>query len=129
VSGGGRIGLLAALLATGCSRLFGEYVPPSLTATKVKQVSFQITARDGRCEPAVLAADREGGPLLIVFEVTSMGGDYFFLVSEVGIRKLVPADTRVDIPYLADRSGIFEIACTSSRIMTPLTRTGKLAIK
>lgn len=129
MSGWWTIGLLAALLATGCGRIFGEYVPPSLTSTQVKQVSFQIIARDGRCEPAVLAADREGGPLLIVFEVTSVGGDSFFLVSDVGIRKLVPANTRVEIPYLADRSGIFEIACTSSRIMTPFTRTGKLAIK
>ena len=123
------IGLVAALLVTGCSRIFGKHVPPSLTSTQVKQVSFQIIARGGRCEPAVLAADREGGALLILFEVTSVGGDYFFLVSDVGIRKLVPAGMRVEIPYLADRSGIFEIACTSSRIMTPFTRTKKLAIK
>lgn len=123
------IGVLTALLATGCSWLYGEHVPPSLTSTQVKQVSFQITARGGRCEPAVLAADREGGPLLILFEVTSRGGDYFFLVPDAGIRKLVPADTRLEIPYLAQGSGIFEMACTSSRIMTPFTSIGKLAIK
>jgi hypothetical protein len=129
VSGRWTIGLLVALLATGCSWLFGEHVPPSQTSTEVKRVSFQIVARGGRCEPAVLAADREGGPLLIVFDVTSVGGDHFFLVPDVGIRKLVPAGTRLEIPYLAQRSGVFEIACTSARLITPFTRTGKLAIK
>lgn len=129
MSGWSRIGLLAVLLAAGCGMLFPEHVPPSQTSTRVAQVSFQITARGGRCEPAVLAADRQGGPLLIVFDVTSLGGDSFFLVPDAGIRKLVPADTRLEIPYLAQWSGIFEIACTSSRIITPLTRTGKLAIK
>jgi hypothetical protein len=120
---------LATLLATGCGSLFGEHVPPSATSQEVKRVTFQIVARDGRCEPAVLAADREGRGLLIVFEVTSVGGDHFFLVSGVGIRKVVPAGTQVTIPYLADRSGIFDIACTSSRLMTPFTAKGKLAIK
>jgi hypothetical protein len=123
------IAILVPLLATGCGSLFGEHVPSSATSQEVKRVSFQIVARDGRCEPAVLAADREGRGLLIVFEVTSVGGDYYFLVSDIGIRKLVPAGTQVAIPYLADRSGIFNMACTSSRIMTPLTAKGKLAIK
>lgn len=123
------IGVLVALLVTGCSWLFGEHVPPSQTSTKVKEVKFEVIARNGRCEPAVLAADREGGPLLIVFDVTSVGGDYFFLVPAVGIRKLVPAGTRFEIPLLAQWSGIFDIACTSTRIITPFTSTGKLAIK
>lgn len=127
----GRWKLLAliAVLATGCGSLFGERVPPSMTSQEVKRVTFQIVARGGRCEPAVLAADREGRGLLILFEVTSVGGDYYFLVSDIGIRKLVPAGTQVAIPYLADQSGIFDIACTSSRIMTPLTAKGRLAIK
>jgi len=120
---------LVALLATGCGSLFGEHVPSSATSQEVKRVTFQIVARDGRCEPAVLAADREGRGLLVVFTVTSVGGDHYFLVSDVGIRKLVPAGTQAEISYLADRSGIFDMACTSSRIMTPLTAKGKLAIK
>lgn len=120
---------LIALLAAGCGSLFGEHVPPSMTSQEVRRVSFQIVARGGRCEPSVLAADREGRGLLIVFEVTSVGGDHYFLVSDIGIRKLVPAGTQVSIPFLADQSGIFDIACTSSRIMTPLTSKGRLAIK
>jgi len=123
--------LLLGLLATGmgCARLFPEGAPPVNTPSEVKRVTFEVVARDGRCAPSVLAADREGRAVLLTFQVTSVGRSSFFLIPGVGIRKEVPADRTLDISWLADRSGVFEYACTTGRFIGPLTPTGKLAVK
>jgi hypothetical protein len=121
------LGLLA--MGTGCARLFPEGAPPASIPSNARRVSFEVVARDGRCEPSVLAADREGRAILITFQVTTVGRAHFFLIPGVGIRKEVPANSSLEISWLADRSGVHEYACTTGRVIGPLTPTGKLAVK
>ncbi len=120
---------LAGLLLGGCGKLLGEQTPRASAPSDMRRVAFEIVAKGGRCEPSVLAADREGRALLITFQVTSLDGSYYFVVPGADIRKEIPANTRVEIPWIADRSGIHEYACTTRRWITPFTPTGKLAVK
>jgi len=120
---------MALLLLAGCGRLFAERVPPASAPEGVPRVTFEVVARDNRCEPAVLAADREGRAILITFKVTSVGKAHFFLIPDLGIRVAIPAGTEVSIPVLVERSGIFRYGCTGSRWLTPLASKGKLAVK
>ena len=127
-----RLGFLLALvglLLPGCGSMLGEKTPQASAPSDMRRVVFEIVARDGRCEPSVLAVDREGRALLITFQVTSPDRSYFFVLPGADIRKEIPANTRVEIPWIADRSGLYEYACTSSRWITPFTATGKLAVK
>jgi hypothetical protein len=119
--------MLALVLLAACGRL--EQTPPATVAGEVKRVTFEVVARDNRCEPGVLATDREGRAVLVTFQVVSVGKAHLFLVPDLGIRREVPAGTRLDIPVLADRSGIYRYACASFRWIGPLTATGKLAIR
>lgn len=121
--------LVGVLTLTGCARLMPENQPRSTVPTDVPHVRFEIVAQDGRCTPAVLAADRQGRAVVLTFLVTSVDRAHFFLVPGAKIRKEVPANTRVEVTWLADRSGVHEYACTSGRWIGPLTATGKLAVK
>jgi hypothetical protein len=89
------------MLLAACGRL--ERTPPATTAGEVKRVTFEVVARGNRCEPEVLAADREGRSVLLTFQVVSAEKSHLFLVPDLGVRREVPAGTRVDIPVLADR--------------------------
>jgi hypothetical protein len=119
--------MLALVLPAACGPL--ERTPPASVAGEVKRVTFEVVARDNRCEPEVLAADREGRAVLVTFQVVSVGKSHLFVAPDLGIRREVPAGTRVEIPVLADRSGIYRYACTSFRWIGPLTAAGKLAIR
>ncbi len=119
----------AALLIGGCGWLFPDHVPPLLRPADVKQVTLEVVARGNRCEPAVMAVDREGRAVLLTFRVTSVGKEHVFLIPDLSVRRRVPADSQVDIQLLADRSGIYEYACTSRPWIGPFATTGKLAIK
>jgi hypothetical protein len=121
--------LVAVLVTGGCGWLFPEHVPPLLMPADVKQVTLEVVARRNRCEPAVMAVDREGRAVLVTFQVTSVGKEHVFLIPDLSVRRRVPADSRVDIQMLADRSGIYEYACTSWPRIGPFATTGKLAIK
>lgn len=121
--------VVAVLLAAGCGGFFADRVPVATAPPDVRRVTFEIVARDNHCEPSVLAADREGGALLITFQVASVGKQHIFLIPDLDVRKTIQAGTEVPIPVIADRSGIYRYACTSSRWVSPLTATGKLAIK
>lgn len=125
---GGILVLLLAL-ASGCGSLFAEKTPKAAAPENVKRVTFEIVARNNRCEPAVLAADREGRALLINFKVNSVGKQHWFLIPELEVRKTIPAGTEVTIPVVAERSGIFEYACTGLRWLGPFDSKGKLAVK
>lgn len=116
-------------LMVGCGGLFGERVPPATAPEDVRRLVFEVVARDNRCEPAVLAADREGRALLITFAVTSVGKPHWFLIPDLDVRVRIPADSRVSIPVLVERSGIYAYGCTGSRWLTPLSSKGKLAIR
>ena len=122
--------LISLLLPVGgCGTLFGNTGPDQLAPAEAKKIAFEIVAQDNRCEPSVLAADRGGRALAITLHVTSVGKEHTFLIPALKIRQAVAAQTTASISVAADRSGIYEYACTNLPWIGPLTPTGKLAIK
>jgi len=122
------LALVTMVLFVGCASLFADREPNATAPADVKRVTFEIVARDNRCEPSVLAADREGRAILITFQVTSVGKQHNFLIPDLNVRKTVPDGTMVSIPVLADRSGIHQYTCTGSTLGF-FSAKGKLAIK
>jgi hypothetical protein len=120
---------MVVALAAGCGRLLAERTPTAAAPDDVKRVTFEIAARENRCEPAVLAADREGRALLITFKVNSVGKQHWFIIPDLDVRKTIPAGTEVSIPVVVERSGIYEYGCTGLRWLGLLDSKGKLAIK
>lgn len=123
------LSLVVMVLLMGCASLFGDRTPSANVPAGVKGVTFEVVARGNRCEPSVLAVDRGGGAILITFQVTSVGKQHVFLISDLDVRMTVPEDMMVSIPVLADRSGIYEYACTGLSWIGLFTAKGKLAIK
>ena len=121
--------LVMVALFMGCASLFADRAPTATAPADVKRVTYEIVARDNRCEPSVLAADREGLAILITFQVTSVGKQHKFLIPDLNIRTTVPDGTMVTIPVLADRSGIYKYACTGLSWIGLFDAKGKLAIK
>ena len=121
--------VLGVVLAAGCGSMFADRVPRASVPPDVKRATFEIVARDNRCEPSVLAADRQGGAILITFQVTSVGKQHMFLIPDLNVRTTVPDGTMVSIPVLADRSGIYKYACTGLSWIGPFDAKGRLAIK
>ncbi len=121
------LGMMVLLM--GCGRLFADRTPSANAPAGVKRVTFEIVARGNRCEPAILAVDREGGAILITFQVTSVGKQHVFLISDLDVRMTVPDGMLVLIPVLADRSGIYEVVCTGLPWIGFFDTKGKLAIK
>ena len=119
----------AFLLAGGCGWLFSDRSPAVLRPAEVKQLTLEVVARGNQCEPAVMAVDRDGRAVLITLQVISVGKEHVFLIPDLAVRRRIPADSRLDIQVLADRSGIYEYACTSQPWIGPFATTGKLAIK
>jgi hypothetical protein len=117
------------LLAAGCGSLFADRAPRGAGPTDVRRVTFDVVARNNRCEPSVLAADREGRAILITLRVTSVGKRHVFLIPDLLVRQRIPADSQVSIPVLADRSGIYEYGCTGLPWLGFFDAKGKLAIK
>jgi hypothetical protein len=116
-------------LVGGCSYFFPERAPFALNPAEARRITFDVVARDNRCEPSVLALDREGRSVLVTFEVTSVGKEHYFLIPGLAVRRQVAAGTTLSIQVLADRSGVFEIACNSQPWIGPFATKGKLAIK
>jgi hypothetical protein len=123
------LALVMVVLFMGCASLFADRTPNATAPADVKRVTYEIVARDNRCEPAVLAADREGKAILITFQVTSVGKQHKFLIPDLNIRATVPDGTMLSIPVLADRSGIYKYACTGLSWIGPFDAKGRLAIK
>jgi len=121
--------LSAMLLTGGCGWLFSDHAPAVFRPADVKQLTIEVVARGNRCEPAVMAVDREGRAVMVTFQVISVGKEHVFLIPDLSVRRRVPADGQVDIQVLADRSGIYEYACNSQPWIGPFVTTGKLAIK
>jgi plastocyanin domain-containing protein len=121
--------LSALLAAGGCGWLFPDHTFPTLRPADAKSVTVEVVARGNRCEPAVLAVDRDGRAVLVTFRVTSAGKEHVFLIPDLGVRRRIPADSRADIELLLDRSGIYEYACNSQPFIGLFVATGKLAIK
>lgn len=117
------------LLLAGCQGLFAERMPAAAAPEDVKRVTIEVVARDNRCEPSILAADREGRALLIIFKVISVGKQHAFLIPDLDVRVTVPAGAEVVIPVPAEKSGIYQYGCTGLKWLGPLDAKGKLAIK
>jgi hypothetical protein len=122
------VALVTALVSGGCG-WFADRVPPSFNPADAKRVTLEIVARNNRCEPSVIAVDREGRAALIAFQVTSVDREHVFLIPDLFVRRRIPANAREEIQVLADRSGIHEYACNSQPWIGPFAPTGKLAIK
>ncbi len=118
---------LTVILAS-CS-LFKDQNPPVFTPAEAKKLTVDVVARDNRCTPNVIAADRGGGALLITFRVSSDGRDHYFVFPAANIRRTVRKGETVEIPFTAVYSGVYDIACTSFRWVGPFAHTSKLAIK
>ncbi|HTU03696.1 MAG TPA: hypothetical protein VMG58_17820, partial [Candidatus Sulfotelmatobacter sp.] len=114
------------ILAVGCA----ERMPPTPPSGDViKRETFEIVARDNRCTPEVLAADRGGRSVLITLQVTSVGKGHWFLIPDGDVRRWVPAGMQLTIPFVVEASVVVKYACASSRWITPFTHTGKLAVR
>jgi hypothetical protein len=122
-------GLAGILLAAGCARWFPDRTPVMVTPAEVKRYTFDVVARENRCEPSVLAVDREGRAAILTFQVTSNGKDHYFLIPDLYVRVSVPAGTTATVQVLADRSGVYDLACNSQRWIGLFATEGKLAIK
>ena len=86
----GTIMLLPAmLLIGGCGWLFADRTPPLLTPADAKRIDFEVVARGNRCEPSVMAVDREGRAVLVTFRVFSRGKQHVFLIPDLFVRRTV----------------------------------------
>ncbi len=126
---GFRPWLLLCLVFTGCASLFPDTSPPIGAPAGVKRLSFTLTARNYRCEPAIMAVDREGKSALVKVIVRSEGARQIFSIPDFGIRRYLDPGKEATIEFLAERSGIFDFGCTRFPLITPLDHKGKLAIK
>jgi len=131
VKGHFLIGLLAVLmaLAVSCARLFPERVPSVKAPSGIRQVSFEIIARNYACYPSVIAVDREGRSVLITLTFKSVGKRYVIVIPAGGVRKYLEPGEKLTVEFIADRSGIHKFGCTRFPLLTPLSKRGKLAIK
>jgi len=131
VKGHFRIGLLFILmaLAVSCARLFPERVPSVKAPSGIRQVSFEIIARDYACHPSVIAVDREGRSVLITLTFKSQGKRHVILIPAGGVRKHLEPGEKLTVEFVADRSGIYKFGCTRFPFLTPFSKKGKLAIK
>ena len=122
-------GLLLAIAIPGCASLFPETSPPSGAPASAKRLSFTMIARNYRCEPSVMAVDREGRSALVTLTVRSDGARHVFSIPDLGIRRYLEPGQEATIEFLAERSGVFDFSCTRFPVITPLDHKGKLAIR
>ena len=121
--------LLLAVSLTGCASLFPESSPPTGAPAAPKRLSFTMIARNYRCEPSVMAVDREGRSALVRVTVRSDGVRHIFSIPDFEIRRYLEPGQEVTVEFLAERSGVFDYGCTRFPVITPLDHKGKLAIK
>ena len=133
---GWSVGLACAVwaLAAACGKvfpLFPERAPSLRAGEGLKEARLRVEAKDYACDPSVIALDRDGRALKVVFTVASIGREHTFVIPDLDIRRTIPAGQESIIEFVADRSGIFEYGCSRfpSLWMNPLEKRGKLAIK
>ena len=121
--------LLLAIVIAGCAVLFPETFPPTGAPASAKRLSFSMIARNYRCEPSVMAVDREGRSALVTLTVRSDGVRHVFSIPDLWIRRYLEPGQEATVEFLAERSGVFVFGCTRFPVITPLDHKGKLAIK
>lgn len=120
---------LSVMVLTGCAMLFPETTPPSGAPAEAKRLSFTMIASNYRCEPSVIAVDREGKSVLVKVKIRSDGARHIFSIPDLEIRRYLEPDQETTVEFLAERSGIFDFGCTRFPWISPLDHKGKLAIK
>lgn len=125
------IWLLASsvMVLTGCATLFPETDPPTGAPPEAKRLSFTMIARNYRCEPSVIAVDREGRSALVKVTIRSEGARHVFSIPDLEIRRYLDPGQETTVEFLAERSGVFKFGCTRFPLITPLDHKGKLAIR
>jgi len=126
---GGWSWLLLAIAITGCASFFPETSPSTGAPASAKRLSFTMVARNYRCEPSVLAVDREGRSALVTLILRSDGAKHIFSIPDFGIRRYLEPGQEATVEFLAERSGVFDFGCTRFPVITPLDHKGKLAIR
>lgn len=118
-----------AMILTGCTMLFPEISPPAGIPTEAKRLSVMMIARDYRCEPSVIAVDREGRSALVQVTIRSDGARHIFSIPDLNVRRYIEPGQEITVEFLAERSGIFAFGCTRFPWISPFDHKGKLAIK
>ena len=121
--------LLSAVAFAGCASLFPETSPPAGAPVDAKRLSFTMVARNYRCEPSIIAVDREGRSALVKVTIRSEGVRHIFSIPDLGVRRNLEPGQEVTVEFLAERSGVFDFGCTRFPLIIPLDHKGKLAIK
>lgn len=121
--------LLPIIAMTGCATLFPDTSPPAGAPADAKRLAFSMVARNHRCEPSVIAVDREGRSALVKVAIRSEGARHIFSIPDLGIRRYLQPGQEATVEFLAERSGVFDFGCTRFPLITPLDHKGKLAIK
>lgn len=124
-----RLLALPVAALTGCAGLLPDTAPPAGIPAEAKRLSFTMVARDYRCEPSVIAVDREGRSVLVKVTIRSDGARHVFSIPDLEIRRYIEPGQETTVEFLAERSGIFVFGCTRFPVITPLDHKGKLAIK
>lgn len=119
----------SVMVLTGCATLFPETSPPTGIPAEAKRLTFTMIARNYRCEPSVIAVDREGRSALIKIMIRSEGARHVFSIPGLEIRRYLDPGQETTIAFLAERSGVFAFGCTRWPLITPLDHKGKLAIR
>lgn len=117
------------MVMTGCATVFPEISPPAGIPAEAKRLSFTMTARNYRCEPSVIAVDREGRSALVTVAIRSDGARHVFSIPDLEVRRYLEPGQEATVEFLAERSGVFAFGCTRFPWISPLDHKGKLAIK
>lgn len=120
---------LPIIAITGCATVFPEIAPPAGIPAEAKRLSFTMVARNHRCEPSVIAVDREGRSALVKVTIRSDGARHIFSIPDLEVRRYLDPGQEITVEFLAERSGVFKFGCTRFPWISPLDHKGKLAIK
>ena len=88
-----------------------------------------MIARNYRCEPSVIAVDREGRSALVTVTIRSDGARHVFSIPDLEVRRYLEPGQEMTVEFLAERSGVFAYGCTKFPWISPIDHKGKLAIK
>jgi hypothetical protein len=120
---------MSVMVLTGCTTFFPDISPPAGIPAEAKRLSFTMIARSYRCEPSVIAVDREGRSALVKVTIRSDGARHVFSIPDLEVRRYLEPGQETTVEFLAERSGVFAFGCTRFPWISPIDHKGKLAVK